>query len=184
MCTTIILLYSISEPILFADDASIVIASRKLKNFCSVANSVLSHMIKWFAANKLVLNPDKTNIMQFITKNTTQSTFCNDYIEKYIEEAVNTKFLSLQTDNHLIRKNLIEKTSPKLSGEHDANRLMVHISNINTLKKIYYAYIHSIIKYGIIFGATLPTVQRFRFLIFLLYKVFNWPCRIRINMAK
>ena len=31
-----------------------------------------------------------------------------------------------------------------------AIRLMVHISNINTLKSIYYTYMHSIIKYGII----------------------------------
>ena len=29
---------------------------------------------------------------------------------------------------------------------------MVHISNINTLKSYYYAYIHSVIKYGIFFG--------------------------------
>jgi hypothetical protein len=28
---------------------------------------------------------------------------------------------------------------------------MVHISNINTLKSYYYAYIHSVIKYGIFF---------------------------------
>jgi hypothetical protein len=28
---------------------------------------------------------------------------------------------------------------------------MVHISNINTVKSIYYVYFHSIIKYGIIF---------------------------------
>ena len=38
---------------------------------------------------------------------------------------------------------------------------MVHVSNINTLKKIYYVYFHSIIKYGIIFRVT-PTVGRFR----------------------
>jgi hypothetical protein len=92
-------------------------------------------MIKWFAANKLVLNLDKTNIMQFITKDTTHSTLCIGYTEKYTEETVNTKFLSLQTDNHLNWKNLIEKTSPKLSGEQDAIRSMVQISNINTLKK-------------------------------------------------
>jgi hypothetical protein len=38
---------------------------------------------------------------------------------------------------------------------------MGHISNFNTFKLIYHAYFHSIIKYGIIFGATLPTVGRF-----------------------
>jgi hypothetical protein len=35
---------------------------------------------------------------------------------------------------------------------------MVHSSNTNTLKPIYYAYFHSIIKCGIIFGITLPAV--------------------------
>jgi hypothetical protein len=29
---------------------------------------------------------------------------------------------------------------------------MIHISNINTRKSIYYAYFHSIIKYGIFLG--------------------------------
>jgi hypothetical protein len=38
---------------------------------------------------------------------------------------------------------------------------MGHISNVDTFKLIYHAYLHSIIKYGIIFGATLPTVRRF-----------------------
>ena len=41
---------------------------------------------------------------------------------------------------------------PKLSGTCYAVRLMVHISNINILKSIYYAYFHSVIKYGIIMG--------------------------------
>ena len=41
--------------------------------------------------------------------------------------------------------------TPTLSGACYAIRLMAHISNINSLKSIYYAYFHSIIKYGIIF---------------------------------
>jgi len=36
--------------------------SRNFEDFCSVSNLVLSHMIKWIAANHLVLNTDKTNI--------------------------------------------------------------------------------------------------------------------------
>jgi len=42
---------------------------------------------------------------------------------------------------------------PKFSGVCYAVRWMVHTSNINTLKSIYYAYFHSIIKCGIIFWA-------------------------------
>jgi hypothetical protein len=40
---------------------------------------------------------------------------------------------------------------PKLSGACYVVRMMVHISNITTLKSIYFAYFHSIIKYEIIF---------------------------------
>jgi len=62
-------------------------------------------MIKWFAANKLVLNLDTMNTIKFIPRNSTYSTLCLGYKEKYIEETVNTKFLSLQTDNHINWKN-------------------------------------------------------------------------------
>jgi hypothetical protein len=49
-------------------------------------------MSKWFAANKLALNLDKTNI-KFITNNTPQYPLSNGYNDKYIEESVHTKFL-------------------------------------------------------------------------------------------
>jgi hypothetical protein len=60
---------SASEPILLADNTSVIISSRNFDYFCAVSNLVLSHMIKWFAANNVVINFDKTNIMKFITKN-------------------------------------------------------------------------------------------------------------------
>jgi hypothetical protein len=58
---------SVSEPILFADDTSVIISSVNFKDFFSLSNLVLFCMIKWFVANNLVLNLDKTNIMKFIT---------------------------------------------------------------------------------------------------------------------
>ena len=43
----------------------------KVENFkiSIVPDVVPSHIIKWFAVNKFVLNLDYTNIMNFITKN-------------------------------------------------------------------------------------------------------------------
>ena len=64
----------ISEPILFADDTSLIISSRNFEDICSVSNLVLFHMIKCFAANNLVLNLDKLNIMKLKTKNSEHST--------------------------------------------------------------------------------------------------------------
>jgi len=73
-------------------------------------------MIKWFAANNLVLNLDKTNIMKFITKNSAHSTLHAGCKEKYIEEMANTKFLGLQIDNHFNWKIDILQIIPKLNG--------------------------------------------------------------------
>jgi hypothetical protein len=52
-------------------------------------------MSKWFAASKLVLNLDKTNIIKFITN---ECAFSTVYKEEYIKETVNTKFPGLQID--------------------------------------------------------------------------------------
>jgi len=71
-------------------------------------------MIKWFAANTLVLNLCKTSIMKFITRNSSHSTLHIGYKEKYLEEAVNTKFLGLQCDNHVNFKKHIEQIIRKV----------------------------------------------------------------------
>ena len=102
---------------------------------------------------KLVLNVGKSNMMKFITNNSSHSTLHIGNKENYIGERVNTKFLGLQIDNRLNWKNHIEQMISKLNGACHAVRLMIHISNMNTLKSIYYAYIHSTVKYGIIFGS-------------------------------
>jgi len=85
-------------------------------------------MIKWFAANNLVLNLDKTNVMKFIIKNLVHSTLHIDYKEMHVVETVNTKFVGLQIDNHIIWKNHTEEMIPNLSAACYAIRSMVHIS--------------------------------------------------------
>ena len=100
---------SISEPLLFADDNCVIISSRNFNYICSVSNLVLSQMITWFAANNLVLNLDKTNIIKFITKNSAHSTLCAGCKEKYIEKTVNTKFLGLKLITTLLGRSILCK---------------------------------------------------------------------------
>jgi hypothetical protein len=83
------------------------------------------------------------NIIKQKTKNSSHSTLCIGYKEKYIEDTMNTEFLGLPIDNHIYWKNYTEQIIPKLSGECYAIRSMVNICNINILKSIYYAYFHS-----------------------------------------
>jgi hypothetical protein len=117
-------------------------------------------MSKWFAANKLSLNLDKTNLIKFITKNSPQYPLNIGYNDEHIEEGVNTTFLGLQIHDHLNWTTHINQLVPKLSGACYAVRYILHISNTDTLKSIYFACFHSLMKYGIIFWVIHPRVER------------------------
>jgi hypothetical protein len=54
--------------ILFADDTSVIISGKNVDEYCILSNEVLSQMSKWFSANKLSWNLEKTNVIKFITK--------------------------------------------------------------------------------------------------------------------
>jgi hypothetical protein len=117
-------------------------------------------MIEWFAANKLVLNLEKTNIMKFVTNNSPHCALTIGYKHKYIEEAVTIKFLGMHLDNHLNWKDRTDLIIPKLSAACYTVRQMYHTSNSNTLKSIYCVYFHSIVKCGIIFWGNLSNSRK------------------------
>jgi hypothetical protein len=111
-----------------------------------MSNMFLSPMSKWFTSDKVVLNLDKTNIIKFITNKSPQYDLKIGYDGKYIEESVITKFLDLQIGNHLNWKNHIAIMIPTLSRASYAVRSVSHISRIDTIKSISFAYFHSIMK--------------------------------------
>jgi hypothetical protein len=118
-------------------------------------------MSKWLTFNKLVLNPDKTNIIKLITNKSPQYDLKTGYDEKYIEESTNTKFLDLQIDNHLNWKNYIDLMIPKLSTACYAVISMSHTAALKPSNQFILPV--SIMKYGIIFfgggGVNPPTVK-------------------------
>jgi hypothetical protein len=83
---------TLSEPTLFTDDTSVIISSKNFDDFSTMSNTVLPHMSKWFAPNKLVLNLDKTDVIKFITHKSPQYDLKTGYDEKCIEASINTKF--------------------------------------------------------------------------------------------
>jgi len=73
-------------------------------------------------------------------------------IKRQYRRAVNTKFLGSQINNNVNWKNRIEKMIRRLRGTYYAVRLIVYISNINSVKSISGAYFHFVSKYGKILG--------------------------------
>jgi hypothetical protein len=117
-------------------------------------------MIEWFADNKIILNLQKTNIMKFVTKNMPHCPLTIGYKYKYVEEVVSTKFLNIRLDNHLNWKDHIDQIIPKLSSACYAVRQIYYFINQNTLKSIFFAYFHSVVKYGIMFWGNLSNSRK------------------------
>jgi hypothetical protein len=80
--------------ILFVNDTSVLITTRTFEEFSTVSNLVLSHMIEWFKANKLVLIIEKTNIIKLQTLNSSLYALTTGYKDKHIEEIISIKFLA------------------------------------------------------------------------------------------
>ena len=58
----------IANPVLFADDTSIIISHTNPEEFKNNINTVLIETINWFQGNFLTLNCGKTHCLQFLTK--------------------------------------------------------------------------------------------------------------------
>jgi hypothetical protein len=101
--------------------------------------------------NLLTLNFNKTQYLEFRTKNCYNVNIQIDYDEKRVTNATDIKFLGLIIDDTLSRKQHIEQLISKMSTACYALRNIKHILPLDTLKVIYFAHVHSIISYGIIF---------------------------------
>jgi hypothetical protein len=72
------------------------------------------------------------------------------YKDQYVEEMQSMLLLESVTDDHWNKK-CIDQVSSKLNGASYAVKLMFHLSKINTLKLICFAYFYTILIFGIIY---------------------------------
>jgi hypothetical protein len=140
----------ISEVITFADDTSILCTTKDYHNLKIKLDAIFSHMLKWFQ-NQFVLNLDKTKMLEFTPTAATCYPLNLMLHNKSLKEVEMMKFLGLQLDNHLTCKGHRDSLLHNLSTVCFLMRKLYYILNINCLKTVYYAYYHSLVKYGIIY---------------------------------
>jgi hypothetical protein len=70
--------------------------------------------------------------------------------------SVNTKFLGLTSNDSLTWKAHIDQMMSKLNTACFVIRTIQAIMSLETLRMVYFAYIRSIISYGIILGGNQP----------------------------
>jgi hypothetical protein len=140
-----------SNPLLYTDDTSFIIANQDKNIFKSHTKEVFNEINKWFYSNVLMLKYDKTYFMQFVTKTDYEINMQVLFDDKRIATARNLKFLGLTIDTTLTWKHHITELPSRLNKACYAIRLIKPFMSTDVLRSTYFSYVHSIISYEIIF---------------------------------
>jgi len=142
--------------LLYADDTSTIVTSSNLENFETKIDNIFGDINNWFKVNQLTLNYNITNYLQFNTKNSWDCELKPNYQGNCIKSSSNTKFLSLTIDDSISWKAHVHQMVSKLNTACFVIRTTQAIMSLETLRMVYFAYIQSVISYGIIFWGNQP----------------------------
>lgn len=141
---------------LYADDTNVIVTGKSEEQI-EISSHIGLSLIKDFLNSKnLLLNSSKSNFVSFSTKQARAKLSPTIFVENEILDQVEeTKFLGLVIDDSLTWDEHVNLVIRKTSSGLYALRRMAQSCNMETLKSIYYALIHSHISYGIcIYGST------------------------------
>ena len=143
------------KTVLFADDTNILSKSETI-------NSTISDVTRWFNNNKLIVNEGKTVSMQFCVSNK-QLHAPLKLNNMQLADVKVTKFLGLSIQSNLKWNIHINELNTKLSSICYAFRILSNSVSLNAARCVYFANVHSRLRYGIIFwGSTSCSTQTFR----------------------
>ena len=147
-------------PILFADDTSIIVKGRDPIDLQKNMENIFDQINDWFKTNLLTINMDKTNYIQFRTKNkpTTHLTITSN--NQPVTPVSNIKFLGLYINDSLNWNQHIDYISTRLSTVCYIMRNIKSYMTLNTMITVYYSYFNSIISYGLLFWGISPYSQK------------------------
>ena len=125
--------------ILFADDTNILITGLNKTDIEEKIIQTSQVINKWFNNNCLALNLNKTQFLQFKL-----NYFALDNIQKPMINATEVKFLGLMLDDTTWKKHTEQLVHKLSSACYDLINLRPLLSQ-DTLKTVYYAYLHSLL---------------------------------------
>ena len=121
----------------FADDSTMSISSKTLKQAIKVAKKELKKVLEWLAVNKLIINLDKTNLMVFTNKKR-PDTVSITVRGHTINEIVETSYLGVIIDNKLSWKAHINHISNKISNSVSLLKMLKSTFPSRILKSLYF----------------------------------------------
>lgn len=152
--------------VMYADDTSILFSENSLINQEAKITETIEALKTWFSENNMVLNVDKTNIINFSYPLIDDKKISVQLQSHNIESKCDASFLGVQLDRRLDWRQHINLLAKKIGQYAYALRIIANTISRSSAKLAYYAYVHSRIQYGMIFWGNSSDVKR----IFILQK--------------
>ena len=151
------------DPILYADDTTLIFLSDDIMTLTSTVNIALARLFDWCNYNHLVLNRDKTKCMLFTPR--VNVAIPNIYLNGTRIDFVDSfKFLGIHLDKDLKFNVHIESLIGQLSRLCGTAFRLRDYFNISTAKSFYYAYFYSVASYNIcVWGGLFACTQQASF---------------------
>ena len=143
---------------LFADDTTLGYSCDNFQNLQNILEQEVQKVTKWLAANKLLLNVNKTHSMLFTNKRNVPNLKVR-INNTEIEEKCTTSFLGVQIDNKLIWKAHISHVCNKISKAIAILRMLRSVFPLYILRMIYMSLVYSHINYCILVWGSAENVH-------------------------
>lgn len=151
--------------VLFADDTSVLFKGKDDSALQSDIDQTLSDLSSWFSCNRIVVNTNKTVSLNFHTIQNKEHFKSEMFLmDSRINTVYETKFLGLWIQDNLKWTTHIHNLAKRLNKSSYAIRILSNSTSLEIVTTAYFAYFHSILKYGIIFWGN-ATGSNFVFLI-------------------
>ncbi len=134
-----------NELILFTDDTTAIIKNKLVTDLPTHISNVMEDMEKWFTINGLKLNLDKTQIIKFSARKSN-----NDEINFFPNLVQSSSFLGIELDESISWKVQLNKINNKIRSQSYVFFHLRECVSVETIKVVYFAYVESILRYGIV----------------------------------
>jgi hypothetical protein len=146
---------------LFVDYTSILITGKDMQDLTLNLDRTIRSILPWFENNRLIVNKDKSLALGFHDKLNKHIVFPDIILkDRQITYVSETKFLGVWLGHNLNWDLQVKKLVIKLSQLCYAVKTIKSFVNKNLVKTMYFAYMHSFLKYGILFWRNAKNLRK------------------------
>lgn len=145
----------------YADDTTIIISAETTEKLLLKIKETMYKIGEWFTINGLKLNKEKTNILFFnaVSISVKAPAVCFDD-GTVCSPSSCVKLLGFELDPCFTWKEHINTTCKKMTKGIYALKQIRDITSPQNLKEMYYAYVHSILSYGLMLWGNSTEYER------------------------